>query len=164
MFALGAAQEGPDTATYFGFNLGYSAAKTSLGASWAKGSDQWNIGFLVPPHRDDGFTVMVPGVTYNRRLTPGNFFASAAVYIPHTIRESGRVSLDSISGAIRTDSLKSTRGWDTPLLMLGGGKVFQFQRWGIHADANVYTPLDSRAGRSRGWLVGAGLSFRGLVE
>jgi len=154
----------PDIPSFFGINLGFSPSKTSLGAFWATGSNQWNLGFLVPPFQDDDFTQMMPGLTYNRQITSNHFFVSGGVYAPRTSKQSGSIYFDSTISRWKTDSISDRRGWETPILMVGGGKVYQFKNWGIHTDASVLTPTNSQIGRSWDWLLGAGVSWRGILD
>jgi hypothetical protein len=154
-----------DTTSYFGWNLGFSPAKTSLGLSWAKGYNQWNAGFLVPPYHDDNdFTTMIPALTYNRQLTRNNVFVSGGFIAPHTSKSSAIVYFDSTINNFRLENSGEDRGWEPVRLMLGGGKVFQFKSWGIHVDACIITPTNEQLGRTWAWLAGAGVSFRGILK
>lgn len=142
-------------------NFGTTLSKSILGLSYVRGDGEVNIGLKgFEWVSSEGLTAVQPGITYIHRLTENDFYAGIGYIASHSRKRHGEWAYDSTTATWRFSGTRDVRGWDPSNVSLGVGKSFRLSRWGLHLDANVYTPIDDRFGKSWAYRFGAGGSCR----
>jgi hypothetical protein len=144
---------------HLGLHFGFTVSKSVLGVSYASGKNEFNGGIKAGWFGARGYGIQ-PGLSYNRYFTGNGFYGSLS-YAP--LYESEEVSTYTSTGPNPGDYvIESSRvsGWDPGFLSIGLGKTFQWTSWGIDFDASLLTPASGDLGRTWGYWIGAGTSYR----
>ncbi len=140
-------------------NFGLSASKSVLGVSYTSGKNQVNIGLRGFAYSGRDGVFLQPGLSYNRYLAESGFYAWVAYIAEYQSDDIEGFVRDPVTGTIGYQVVER-KGWYPGFALTGLGKSWQFTRWGLHADAGLSTPADSRFATKVGLYLGGGASYR----
>ena len=145
-----------------GINFGVGISRPALSGFYSWGRNQINVGTNFTLYTfEEGVIIAQPSITYNRYLTNNGFYSSVGIITTYMANQNHDVweqrSPPDTGWHYRA---VDESDWEKPWVVAGIGKNFQWEKWGLHIDGNLVSPIGEDFIETWAYWIGIGGSYR----